>query len=377
MLTVPAGLTIPRDVLTVLTGGSDWLITWWFPTLVALAAGALLVVGVRLVRRRRLAGWPMSGAGVVVLLLALGLGVNSYAGYIPNVAAAQVTLASWGLISPPTMHHGVAEASRPTRRHGGVQAIDIPSAPTLRMAHFPSWVYTPPGYKPSSGLRYPVMYLFHGSPGHAGDWFAAGHVPHTLDTLIGAGLVPPMIVVSVDVNGTGRSARDTECLNSTRGGAQVETYFTRVVVPYVDAHYATRADRADRGVGGMSSGAFCAMHLGLRHQDLFSSIAAIGPYGDPGSGGRAMLSTAEEFRACSPVDYIPTMTIEHVQRVFLDIGGAAGGADTRDAHKMYAELNTRGVPVTLHVEPGQAHTWRLADAGLPYALVDLWGSRTT
>ena len=373
-----AGPAIPHAVLTVLSGGSDWLIAWWFPALVALAAIALVVAGVRVLHRHRLTGWSLSAAGVVVFVLAVGLGVNSYAGYVPNVAAMQVTLASWGIVPPPTMHHGIAERSHPTRTHGGVQAVDIASPKTLRMPpHFPSWVYTPPGYDASSGLRYPVMYLFHGSPGRAGDWFAAGHVPHTLDTLIHAGLVPPMIVVSVDVNGTGRSARDTECLNSTRGGAQVETYFTNVVVPYVDAHYATKADRADRAVGGMSSGAFCALHLGLRHQDLFSGIAAIGPYGDPGSGGREMLATAEEFRASSPVDFIPTMTIEHRQRVFLDVGGAAGGADTRDAHRIYAELRARGVPAALHVEPGQAHTWRLADAGLPYALVDLWGSRTT
>jgi S-formylglutathione hydrolase FrmB len=323
--------------------------------------------------RRRL-GWPAGVSGFLALLLALALGVNSYVGYVPSIASARVTLSAWHLAPPPTMHHGIAQAVRVSRGHGGVEAVDIAAPASLRMPHhYPSWVYTPPGYDPSGKTRYPVMYLFHGSPGHAGDWFAAGHVPHTLDVLIKSGLIPPMIVVSVDVNGTGPSARDTECLNSTRGGAQVDTYITHVVVPYVDAHYATRADWRDRAVGGMSSGAFCALDEGLLHQDVFGGIAAIGPYGSPGSGGRGMLSTVAQFKAHSPIDYIPSMTITHHQRVFLDIGGLAHGSDTHSARLMYDELKARGEPVVLHVEPGQAHTWRLAGAGLPYALVDLWG----
>jgi hypothetical protein len=86
-----------------------------------------------------------------------------------------------------------------------------------------------------------------------------------------------------------------------------------------------------------------------------------------------MLGTTAQIRAHSPIDYIPTMTVEHQQHVFLDIGGLAHGSDTKDAHRLADELRARGEPIVLHVEPGQAHTWRLAGAGLPYALVDLWG----
>ena len=89
----------------------------------------------------------------------------------------------------------------------------------------------------------------HGSPGEGGDWFAAGNVPDTMDVLLEHHLVEPMIVVGMDVNGTGPSAEDTECLDSTTGGSQVETYISDTVIPWVDAPTA----RAPTGSTGRSA----------------------------------------------------------------------------------------------------------------------------
>ncbi len=72
-----------------------------------------------------------------------------------------------------------------------------------------------------------------------------------------------MIVVSPDVNTPGAS--EAACLDSTLGGAQVETYLQEDVRPWVEGHYPIATDRTYQAIGGMSSGAFCALDQGLRH----------------------------------------------------------------------------------------------------------------
>ncbi|MBC7550789.1 MAG: hypothetical protein H7269_07830, partial [Cellulomonas sp.] len=120
---------------------------------------------------------------------------------------------------------------------------------------------------------------------------------------------------------SGFAPNTTECLNCARGGSQLETYLTAVVVPWVDQNYATLPDWPHRVIGGMSSGGFCALEHPLLHQELFGTIIALEPYGDPGAGGRAMLATAAEFKAHSPSSYLPTLTFAHPVQTFFDVGG--------------------------------------------------------
>ncbi len=189
-----------------------------------------------------------------------------------------------------------------------------------------------------------------------------------LDRLIDTGLVRPMIVVAPDVNGIGND--DTECLDSTRGGAQVETYLTKVLVPWVDGHLATATDRGHRIIGGMSSGGFCAMDQGLRHQDLYATILAIAPYENPGEGGRAMLRSDAELAAHDVGAYLPSLRIVRPLQVFVDVpGNDVAGQEGVEAAHMVALLRARGVPVEFRAERGQAHTWRMARVALAPALV--------
>lgn len=152
-------------------------------------------------------------------------------------------------------------------------------------------------------------------------------------------------------------------------GSQVETYLSDVVVPWVDKHYATRTDYAHRVIGGMSAGGFCAVDQGLRHPELYGEIIALEPYDNPGSGGRAMLSTQAEYDAHSPGLYLPVMTFEHPVPTFLGIGELARGGDGRETGGMAAQLSARGQDVLFREEPGQGHTWTLARTGIPYGLI--------
>lgn len=134
-------------------------------------------------------------------------------------------------------------------------------------------------------------------------------------------LVQPMLVVAP--NASGGWMHDSEMLNQV-GGPQIETYLTNTVVAAVDARYRTIPDRSARAIGGMSSGGYGALNLGLRHQGTYSVILSMMPYGDPGAVTRTLLGGSRRlWLANSPGHYIPTMAFSHPMAVFL----AAGSRD--------------------------------------------------
>ncbi|MHA7135463.1 alpha/beta hydrolase [Oerskovia turbata] len=366
--------TLPAAVLRELAGRGDWVSSWWTVVGLAVAGVVLAVLVVVDQRRRARAGrrspwraWVGTAASALLVVLSVSAAVNAYAGYIPNVKALRTTMAGWGLVDPPPSFRDAPSTRDGSTTAGSVTMTPVP-ARGLRMADGNTWVYTPPGFDASGATRYPVVYLFHGSPGQPSDWFAAADGADVMDTLLKARLVQPMILVAVDANGTGPSARDTECLDSTTGGAQVESYVTDVVIPWVDESFPTVPDRAHRAIGGASAGGFCALNLGLRHLDTFGAIMALEPYGDPGDGGRAMLATRAEFDANSPSHYLPTMDFTEPVAVFLDGGGEAPPSGRESNQRLAAQLMERGQTVALREEPGQGHTWAMFHAGLPYGL---------
>jgi enterochelin esterase-like enzyme len=366
----PPGSTLPPDVLEELAGGGDWISSWW-TVVVAVVLAALLVLWAL---RRRRAGrwsWPLwivSGLGV---LFSLGIAANIVVGYAPNVAAARVTLSSWGIGSPPApLAHGTAEASTGSTDSGRVEAVHVPAPAADKMPGTSlTWVYTPPGYQEKTSQRYPVVYLVHGSPGAGGDWFAAGNVPRAMDVLLAHRLVEPMIVVGMDVNGTGPSAEDTECLDSTTGGSQVETYLSETVVPWVDGQYRTLDDWGHRTIGGFSSGGFCALDQGLRHPDLYGTILALDTTGDPGTGGQAMLATQAQWDQHDVTAYATTVALPHPVALFVDIAGADHGQPRADLTSIAADLRAGGQDVVVREEKGLDHTWNFARQAIPYGLV--------
>lgn len=376
---------LPTAVLSELSRSADWISSWW--TAVALAAVSVALVW-WLVRRRR--AWRTVRQGtlsdapgrrwrrgvvtsvgtmavVLMVIATAAIAANAFSGYVPGVAALKPTLQGWGLIAPSNARWNPQENAGDAA-HGAVRTVKIPGTSAERMSGGPAWVYTPPGFDPAAGIRYPVVYLIHGSPGRPSDFFAAADAGKVMDLLIGAEVAPPMILVSIDVNGTGPSSRDTECLDSTTGGSQVESYVTRTVVAWTDANLPTIADRDHRVIGGASSGGFCALNLGLRHTDQYGAILALMPYGDPGSGGAAMLSSREEFAANTPMTYLPTMEFAAPVEVFLDTGTAAGSEARGENRRLAEMLIDREQRVELREEMGQGHTWAMVSAGLPYAL---------
>lgn len=367
-----SGVVVHRDAVS----------SWW--SVGTLAVVSVLVLGVALVRRRRgqpvATGrrprvWPAAVAAVLGLVLAAGVGVNAVIGWAPDVDGLRMRVGA-GTGRPallPVEDVPVARpdapvaAAGPADGVGAVGEVDVPVPAELRMPEAATWVYTPPGFDPSGGTRYPTLYVLHGDPGGSVDWMAAG-LPGLLDDLITSGRVRPMIVIAPDVNAV--DIGESSCLDSVHGGSQVETYLTSVLVPWVDAHYPVADAWGYRGVGGMSAGAFCALDQGLRHPDLYGTVLAVMPYPDPGAGGTHQLGSRAAIEAHSPGLYADTVPLPHRLGLLLAYGqrdpDPLVGATARD---LAARFGARGVDVELLAMPGQGHTWTAATTAAPAGLL--------
>jgi enterochelin esterase-like enzyme len=134
-------------------------------------------------------------------------------------------------------------------------------------------IYTPAGYQANGSRRYPVLYE---APMRFALLDSATNVKVALDTLIGRGIVPPMIVVFVW--SAGGPYPDSECADSYDGKEQMDTFISRTVVSYVDSHYLTIARADARAITGFSQGGYCAAILALRHPSVFATSIPFSGY---------------------------------------------------------------------------------------------------
>jgi enterochelin esterase-like enzyme len=345
-----------------------WLESIWTGVVLAAVTLLLLAALVRLVRRRRRSGvlrrprrTAIAATGTVALIGLVLTGAafaNTYAGYVPDLQAADRIL---GVAAPSAAQ----PAGLGTGAATGTVTRQTLADPANRIPAGDVWVYTPPGYDaPGNNARYPVVYLLHGWPGRPSDWFAAGRADRTLDLLIAQHDLPPVIAVAPDMSG-GNYLQDTEGMNLP-GGPQVENFLTGTVVRWTDAHYRTLADPAHRVIGGASAGGSVSLDLGLRHQKVFGGIVSEEPYGSPGTDTLAELhQNRAEYLAHSPDHYLPTLRFSRPMPTFISVGALA---NQNDARMLAAQLTGRGQPVQLTVEPGQRHTWSEARLGLAYGL---------
>ncbi|WP_201316492.1 alpha/beta hydrolase-fold protein [Dyella sp. EPa41] len=179
--------------------------------------------------------------------------------------------------------------------HGqaSAQAGDDPSVVHLAMdakAFAPEQikvtVYLPPGYadKGAAPARYPVLYA------NDGQDMAAVGLRDTLARLYAAHAIEPVIVVAVDMladRASGYGLSDRSRRRSVVGGSRIGPIGSRAheysdwvatqLVPYVDAHYRTRANASGRTMLGWSLGALNAFNLGWEYPEVFGRVGAFSP----------------------------------------------------------------------------------------------------
>ena len=148
-------------------------------------------------------------------------------------------------------------------------------------------VYLPPSYN-SSSRRYPVAYYLHGVTGDETNWSNQGRLGATMDSLVATGM-PEMIVVMPDGDDSWYTTWNalgnfTDCTRNPPKRERAATYcvpwpkyddyIARDVVAHIDSTYRTVADRAHRGIAGLSMGGYGAVSLALGYPDVFSAAAS-------------------------------------------------------------------------------------------------------
>jgi hypothetical protein len=117
------------------------------------------------------------------------------------------------------------------------------------------------------------VYVIQGYTGHVGMWGnrTAYRQPfvETADAVFASGGAPGCVVVYVDA----WTAYGGSQYVDSPGTGPYHSYLCDEVVPWVDAHYRTIADRESRAISGKSSGGFGAMITPMLRPDLFGALA--------------------------------------------------------------------------------------------------------
>src|SRR5574344_60099 len=139
-------------------------------------------------------------------------------------------------------------------------------------------VYTPAGYKDGNKM-YPVLYLLHGMGGDEEAWMALGRMSEVLYNLIAQGKAQPMIVVMTNGNITQDAAPGESALGLTQPNMQLpktmngefEEAFPEVI-KFIDSHFRTISDKADRAICGLSMGGFHSKFISAQYPDMFDYV---------------------------------------------------------------------------------------------------------
>ena len=237
--------------------------------LLVVASVALLVAAIRY---RLLPVKVLCGGLSIVIAMTGGIAaVNYYYGYYT----------SWGQLWADF--------------HGGTGDLGAVSATTTTTTQLESgrigWVtlpgklsgysrrgllYLPPQYGQAryAHVRFPVVELFHGTPGSPVSWDTVLRISQVADSLIARHIIGPMVLVMPAINGAGRHYQD--CVNAP--AISDDTYLTQDVRADVFARYRVSHDPYEWGVTGYSSGGYCAANLALRHRRSFGAAAVIEGY---------------------------------------------------------------------------------------------------
>jgi putative tributyrin esterase len=238
-------------------------------------------------------------------------------------------------------------------------------------------VYLPPSYERQAQRRYPVAYYLHGLSGRESDWTSVGGIDAVADSLINAGM-PEIIIVMPDGDDSWYSAwvdplPYQTCLDSLRREAperacvktfRYDEYITRDLVAYVDGQYRTRADRAHRGIAGLSMGGYGAFKLAFAYPEVF---AAAGSH-----SGAISLMLANPKPFVLPPVYATTADSLLKGTAVRMYGRDMAVWQANDPARLAARLKSSGGQMpALYMDCGSSDEWLPSNQALDYELTKL------
>ena len=175
--------------------------------------------------------------------------------------------------------------------HGTIATVYYDSSATggQRRMH----VYTPPGYE-NGTARLPVLYLLHGGGDSDDSWGTVGRAGAILDNLIASAKAVPMMIVMP----AGHISTDFRLTPGVRMGHDAfNDDLTKVVLPFIDAHYRTIADRDHRAIAGLSMGGLQALDIALDDSADFAFVGVFSSGWFPNSQKDEEETDVAQYRA--------------------------------------------------------------------------------
>jgi len=291
--------------------------------------------------------------------------------------------------------------------HGSVRIENYFAAGTKSWRHI--FVYTPPGYDANLKTRYPVLYLQHGGGEDERVWIEMGRTNVILDNLLAGGKVKPMIVVmetsatgapdspggrpGIDgvppAGGVGRGGRGGAPGGGVpaagapgapvagRGpagppGGPYGQIMINDLIPWVDRHFRTLADKDHRAMAGLSMGGGQTATITMVNLDKFSYIgffsggAALGFGGRGGRGGPAPAATPAPTAATLDFKTIysgamadPADFNRKVKVLFMSFGTEPPLENPEGLKKHQEQLIAAGIQNSyVYLSPGTTHEWQ-------------------
>ncbi len=260
-----------------------------------------------------------------------------------------------------------------------VECQDVPSAILGRSVG--TCVALPSDYASSPPRRYPTLYYLHGLFEDEHRWSERGG-EDILEGLMARGEVGDFIVVLPD-------GGKTFYVNSFDGGERYEDFFIQELVPWVDKTYRTLAKPPARGIAGTSMGGYGALHLAMRHADVFGSASAqsaalVPKFPDPlpTEGRWGFYARVLEQPFGSPLNEAyweansPLTLAEHPERfaglkLYFDCGDHDRYGFQEGAELLDKILGSKRFPHEFVLRPGD-HGWSYLGSYMKFALLFHW-----
>jgi S-formylglutathione hydrolase FrmB len=223
-------------------------------------------------------------------------------------------------------------------------------------------VITPDTYK-KKGKAFPTVYLLHGYSGAYNNWIMK--VPQL------AGYANTYQTIIVCPHGEYSSWYLDSPTDSTM---RFETYISKEVPAYIEAHYNTIRDRRARAITGLSMGGHGGLFLGFRHAEFFGACGSM-------SGGVNLYSTRNKFDLIKRIgdtiahrenwnNYSVINIVEHYPKDSLAIIFDCGVDDFfyTDNQQLHAKMVGLKIPHDYIERPGK-HDWNYWANAVQYQLL--------
>ena len=145
-------------------------------------------------------------------------------------------------------------------------------------------VSLPPGYAQNPQQRYPVVFLLHGGNGQPTDWFKKGVALPVIQQLYATDKLPPSIIITPDGNDRRGASPfyDPQYIDGPNG--RVRTAIGYELVKVIQSRYRTLPPPKFWAIGGLSSGGWGALNIGLHNLNHFSVLFSHSGYFSDRSG---------------------------------------------------------------------------------------------